>query len=446
MKENSGKLTMIEKLAYGFGDFGGVLTWSSISFFLSIYYTDSVGLSAASVGTLMLMTRLLDGFTDLIMGGIIDKTNTKYGKARPWVLISAPMLTIGFIFLFNVPQNLSGNGKLIYAYISYIFVAAIAYTASNLSYTTLMGLLTDLQEERNKVSSIRMMCSNASGMTVSLLTPFLLRYITYGKIAYIYGILSLILLCLTFLGTKERVKISQKKNSKTMKFKESVPLLLKNKYFLVATAVFLLSYTGNNLFNGSLVYYATYVLNNNELFGFLTLSATVPVLIGLPFVPGIARRHGKIKVMIAGFLLNVIGFLIIFFIAKDLVTTLLGTLIIGIGRIGILSNLFAFVADVVDYGEWKTGIRLDGMTNSVVSFGMKVGTGLGTALSSWILAWGDYVPNVEQSAKALLAIRMSASLVPLCILLVCITILAFCKLDKEYPQVAKELAERKQQL
>lgn len=446
MSKEGMKLGKLEKLAYGLGDTGGVLVWSSISFYLSIYYTDNVGLSAAAVGTLMLITRLLDGFSDLIMGGIIDKTNTRFGKARPWVLISAPVLAIGFILLFNVPMGLSDSGKLIYAYITYVFVAAVAYTASNLSYTTLMGLLTDRQEERNSISAIRLICSNAAGLTVAVATPLMLKSISYGKIAYIYAAFSLILLLVTFFGTKERVKIEKEKSSSSMKFKEMIPLLAQNKYFFVATALFLLGYTGNNMVNGGLVYYATYILNNNTYFSLLTLSVTIPIILGLPFVPRIAKKFGKTKVMIVGYTINLIGFLVIYFVAKDLVTTLIGTLLIGIGRTGVASNLFALVIDVVDYGEWKTGVRLDGMTNSIVSFGQKVGTGLGSAFVGWIIAWGGYVPNAEQSESSLRAIRLTVSGAPFVFLLTCIIILVFCKLDKESKQVQKELEERKQQL
>lgn len=143
------KINLKEKISYSIGDVGCNFVYVPITSFLMIYYTNSVGLGVAAVGTLMLIARLLDGVTDLSIGALIDKTNTRWGKTRPWILWSAPFMGIGLILLFNVPMGLSNGGKLIYAYITYIFLVSIVYTASNLSYCTLLSRISSNIQERS---------------------------------------------------------------------------------------------------------------------------------------------------------------------------------------------------------------------------------------------------------------------------------------------------------
>lgn len=152
MKE---KFSFREMLCYAFGDMGCNFIWTTVASFLMLYYTNSVGISAAATGTLMLITRLLDGVSDLVAGFAIDRTKTKWGKARPWILWTAPFMGIGLVLLFSVPETLPSGGKLVYAYITYILMAAVIYTACNLAYTTLLSLITPDPEIRSKISSIR---------------------------------------------------------------------------------------------------------------------------------------------------------------------------------------------------------------------------------------------------------------------------------------------------
>lgn len=439
------KITLKEKLAYGLGDSACNLVWSTITAFLTIYYTDSVGLAAIAVGTLMLVTRLLDGFSDLLMGAIIDKTNSKHGKARIWILLSAPMMAIGLILLFNVPSSLGNSEKLIYAYITYVFIAAIAFTACNLSYSALLGLMTNSQSERTSISAIRMIFANATGMLLALMTPIIVKQIGYGKVAWIYAILTFILLLITFAGTKERVHIQKESSSSSITLKQNVKMLFQNKYFAHATFIFLLNYTSNNLCNGAAVFYASYILGNSAYFGLLVIGMTLPVILGLPIIPRLVKKYGKCRIMKVGMLIQIAGYAFIFFIANSLPTVMLGMVLLGIGRTPIASNQFALVADVIDYGEWKTGIRLDGLTNSITSFGMKVGTGLGAAGVGWILAAGSYMPNEVQSPSSVLAIRAAFSLIPLVIVVINLLVISTCKIDKEYPKIAAELMQQREQ-
>jgi len=227
--------------------------------------------------------------------------------------------------------------------------------------------------------------------------------------------------------------------------KESIKMLVKNKYFARVTIIFLLNYTANNLCNGAAVFYASYILGNSAYFGLLAVGMTVPVILLLPTVPGLVKRFGRCKVMTVGMMIQVAAFAFVFFIARDFVTVMIGMIMIGVGRSAVASNQFALVVDVIDYGKWKTGIRLNGITNSITSFGMKVGTGLGAASVGWILAAGAYAPNTTQSPQAELAIRAAFALAPMILAAINMIITMRCKIDKEQETVLADLKERRKQ-
>lgn len=437
------KIKFSEKLAYGLGDVGANLVWSTIGSFLTIYYTDNVGIAAAVVGTMMLLTRLVDGLSDLVMGAIIQKTNTRIGKARPWFLVSIPMMSFGLIAVFNVPSSLGDTGKLVYAYATYIFIAAVAFTASNLSYSTMLSLMTNDREERTEMSAMRLFFAFVTILALSFLTPKLTEKFGFGKTAYIYAIGAAIALGITFFKTKERVNTLEGNKEKSIPLKKAFPVLFRNKYFLIATAFFLLTYTANTLCNGTIIYHVTYILGDRNYYGMVYAGMTIPIILGLPILPKIVTKIGRCRAMLIGYLTQFAGYVVLFTMADNVTLTLIGLILVGVGRMPVMSSIFAFVTDVIDYGEWKTGIRLDGLTNCVTSFGQKVGTGIGSAAIGWILAAGAYQANTVQSDSAIFAIKVALGLVPMCICAINVVLAATCKMDKEYPQIAKDLAERR---
>ena len=169
------KVSVKEKICYGIGSGGGNIITQILGTFLTAYYTDSVGIAAAAVGTMMLVARLLDGISDVLMGGIVDKTRTKWGKARPWILISAPVICIGLILTFNVPESLSSSAKLIYAYITYVFLNCIAFTAYMISHTALLSRVTLDVNDRQSMTSINQIVNNVVQLIV---TGFTIKFVT----------------------------------------------------------------------------------------------------------------------------------------------------------------------------------------------------------------------------------------------------------------------------
>ncbi|MDD3206017.1 MAG: glycoside-pentoside-hexuronide (GPH):cation symporter [Lachnospiraceae bacterium] len=446
--KNSNKPSWKEILAFAVGDGGCNLVWTTIGSYLTLYYTDSVGIAAATIGTLMLLSRLLDGISDLVMGSIIDRTHTRWGKARPWILWSAVPMGIGLILMFSVPSGLSDGGKLAYACISYVIMAAVIYTACNLAYNTLLSLEAPNPKDRVTMSSIRFFITMSFVLFINYNCNNFVGKFGWTGMATIFGIIAIGLLLITFLGTKERTNIEintskiQKPEEK-MSVKESFMLLFQNKYFLLLTAVFVINYTILGVNNGLGIYFAKDVLGSAGLMGTLTLCFILPKLLGNLVYPYINKFLGKWKSMMIGYVVELAGVLIMAFSEASFATAVTGLVCLGIGGIPHNAGLFAMVADVIDYGEWKTGVRLDGLTNSSTSFGMKVGAGLGSALVGWGLAWAAYDGKLAaQTAATIAGIKTVYTLIPAVLIIVGMIALFFCNVDKIYPQIAEGLSKK----
>ena len=226
---------------------------------------------------------------------------------------------------------------------------------------------------------------------------------------------------------------------------ESFKILFKNKYFLLLAIVFVINYTVLGVNNGLRIYYARDVLGNAGLMGTLTLCFILPKLIGNLIYPYINKLLGKWKSMMIGYVIELAGVLIMGLTQTSFTTAVIGLICLGIGGIPHNAGLFAMVADVVDYGEWKTGVRLDGLTNSATSFGMKVGAGLGSALVGWGLAWAAYDGKLAaQTAATIAGIKSVFTFVPAVLIVIGLVTLFFCNLDKIYPQIAAGLAKKKE--
>ncbi|GAA6376931.1 glycoside-pentoside-hexuronide (GPH):cation symporter [Firmicutes bacterium i23-0019-B6] len=446
------RVSVREKVCYGVGDIGANLVWTTVASFLTIYCTDVAGIAAGVVGTLMLIARLFDGVSDLFMGVIIDKTNTRWGKARPWVLWSAPPLVISLIMIFTVP-DISDNGKAIYMLLVYIFLAAVCFTASNLSYNTMLSLVTVEQHDRNVMNTFRFEFTMIAQLVINVITIPLVHFLGNGQkgwtcMSIIYAIVALGMFITTFAGTKERYKPIKKEVTKKEKKHpiKTVKILCKNKYFILITLAFAVIYVSLGLTSGSRIYYAKYVLGNEMLNSTMTMFNYIPTILTIMLVPVFANKFGKIKALFIGFLFYAAG--LVFEIAGPTALTMIytGLVLQGIGHAALYSCLFAIVGDVVDYSEWKDGIREEGLTYSVTSFGQKIGTGLGTAALGWILAVGNYNGTAAiQPDSAIFAIKALFLYLPLVITVIVLIIwYLFMGIDKIYPTVKKELQERRE--
>ncbi len=440
------RLSMGEKLSYGMGDCAANVYVAMASTFLTAYYTDTVGLAAMAVGTMMLVARIFDGVTDLIMGAIVDKTSSKYGKARPWVIWTAPFMLIGLILLFSVPSGVSDSGKLVYAYISYIFMNCIVYTANNLPYNALLSRMTLNVQDRATTASMRFVMTQVTTLIVNAVTATLVSSLGWFWLSVIYGIVEVIMLVICFTGCKEHL---DEDTSGTVKV-ENVPLstalpaLLKNKYFFLQALLFLFLYVNTVCVGATTYYFCNIVLGNIGVITLTSMAQTIPAIIANFINPALVQRYGKRKVMIAGSILMIIGSIVVGAAGSNIPAVLFGIIIKGFGMGPIMSGVFAMTADVVDYGEWKTGVRSEGLVNSCTSFGMKVGIGLGSAVCTWILAFGGYDGAAAvQTESAVAAIRFSFGYFGAILAAVCLVIILLINIDKHIGQIQKDLQAKR---
>lgn len=434
-----------EKIAYGLGDCAANVYVAMAGTFLTAFYTDTVGIAAAAVGTMMLLARILDGATDLMMGAIVDKTKSKYGKARPWVLWSAPLMCLGLILLFTVPSGLNAGGKLAYIYVSYIFMNCLVYTANNLPYNALLSRMTLNVQDRATTASIRFVMTQITTLIINAVTMPLVAAYGWVTTSVIFGIVEMVMLLVCFLFCKEH--IGEDAEAGTIKV-ENVPLnvalpsVLKNKYFYLQALMFLFLYIFVVAGGMSSAYFCNVVLQNPNLIAVCSSAQTIPAMIANFVNPSLVQKFGKRKLMMAGCVLMILGSCIVGLADTNLTLIVVGIAIRGFGMGPIMSGIFAMTADVVDYGEWKTGIRSEGLINSCTSFGMKVGIGLGSAVGTGILAMGGYLEGTApdmQPASAISAIKFEIGYLGAIISAVCLVLIILMNIDKHIKQIQADL-------
>lgn len=445
------RLGFAEKLSYGFGDCAANVYVAVAGTFLSAFYTDTVSIAVAAVGTMMLIARIFDGATDLVMGAIVDKTKSRYGKARPWVLWSAPFMCIGLILLFTVPNGLGSGGKLAYAYITYIFMNCIVYTANNLPYNALLSRMTLNVQDRASTASVRFVMTQATTLIINAITMPLVAKIGWVWLAVVFGVVEMAMLLVCFFGCKEHIgeEGGEGVKAESIPLKEALPGVLRNKYFYLQALSFLFLYIFVVGAGMSTAYFCNVVLLDPNLIGVLSAAQTIPAMIVNFINPMLVKRFGKRKLMMAGAVLMILGSCVIGLGGTNLPVIMVGIALRGFGMGPIMSGIFAMTADVVDYGEWKTGIRSEGLVNSCTSFGMKVGIGLGSAVGSAILAMGGYLEGtapVDQPASAIASIKFAFGYFGAIMAAIVLVLIILMNIDKNIKQIQADLEKKHAQM
>lgn len=443
------RLSLRERLSYGVGDVGGNLVFAPISAFLLFYLTDVVGIGAAIAGTLLLFGRVMDGTLDLIVGTLIDKTSTRWGKARPWILFSTPVLVISFVLLFNVPAGLSQGGRELYAFAFYFLCLGVGFVSSNLAYHTLLSVITSSTTMRVSLTVFRTFFALITTLVVNAITMPLITALGSGQSAWTgvmigYAGIATITFAVLFFGTRERVKPAVGANNVVM-----MPLglklrkLLSNPFFFLGFGLFFLTFILQGT-SGVGIYFASDVLGDPNSFGLLSVAQLAPMLLGLWFMPRVIGRFGKRRSILFGTVIVVVGSVITLIDPTNLTLVVLGTAVRGFGGIPAMASLFALVADIVDYGEWKHGARLDGMTYAAATAGQNFGAGLGIAIVGWVLAASAYDGQTAVQAPSAISAEIFLQLwFPLIVAIFTGIIVWFLNIDKYLPQIHVDLAARR---
>ena len=415
-------LRFTEKLGYGLGDTASNFFFQVFNIFLLYYYTDIFGLSAAAVGTMFLVTKVVDAVSDPIMGLIADRTNSRWGKFRPYLLWAAiPYAVCGYAMFAN--PDLSQNGKLIYAYVTYTLMM-LAYTAINVPYSALMGVISPSSLERTKVASYRFVCAFVAAWLIGTFVTPLKNILGGGDEALgfrltmlIFAVLSVALFWITFATTRERVVPAKADTNVRSDFRA----LLTNGPWLALFVAAILTLMSIAVRNGSLLYYFKYYVGDDGTPLFLIFDKTavflssglLAMVVGIMLTKTLSERFEKRSLMIVLSILNATLMMAFYIIPPDnywLMVTVncLAAFIIG----PTPALVWSMYADTADYGEWKSGRRTTGLVFSTLQFAQKMGLAVGAGFAGIILGWFGFVANEAQTETSLAGIRFLFSVLP----------------------------------
>ena len=441
------KISMREKIAYGLGDTSCNIVVGLTTSLLTFFYTDYIGVSVGMVGLIILISRFFDGGSDVIMGLIVDRTKSKYGKARPWVLWASIPYAIGCVLLFTVPPA-SDMVKAIYIFITYNFIQTVCYTALNLPYSSLAALMTRNQYERGSINAIRMALSPFGRILATAVTLPLVKALGDDQRAWImaaaiYGAIALALLLFCFFNTKERVQLTAEQADTKVPIGTSLKALLKNKYWALGLLLWAMLSVYMTLSGTSLSYYSKWILGNSLLTSPLYIAEQVPCIVLTFFIPLALKKVSKRNLALAGALICIAGQIGLIFDDGSFAFAMVSAICRGIGQAPLMGVVFSFIADSVEYGQYKTHLRLEGLIYSAASVGSKLGGGLMSAAFGWILSWAGYDGVLAVQSETTIR-TISALFVwgPIIVWGVTAVILLFHRLEKEYPAIMAELAAR----
>lgn len=408
------RLKKIQKIGYGLGDFGSNFSWTFISSFIMLYCTNIIKIDPAIIGSLFMISKIFDGISDIIMGRIIDKTNTKIGKAKIWYLISSLPTAVFTYLLFNVGENFRQNGKYIYVFVIYTLVGTIFYTMNNISYSAMTALCTKNKEDRIEMGSFRYFFAMIAIVFINSYTLNLIDFFGKGrkawsKLALIYSIIALMFLLIPVFSVDEIIDEGKDKNN-DLKFIQSLKILFKNKYFILIFLLHIFTYLSIALSSTMVVYFAKYILKNTNRLITINIFTYLPTICVLPFISKLTKRFSMRNSAIFGHMLSLIGGFILIFslIIKSFKLLLLGIFLKSLGTTPQTGVLNAMIAEVDDYSFLKFGKKLTGTIYSSVTFAIKLGSGIGLFLSGILLKIGKFDGEILiQGKKALEIINYS---------------------------------------
>jgi len=412
MNGANGRLSFAEKFGYGLGDMAANFIFQAMMALQLNFYTDTFGLTAAQAGTMFLVVGLGAAVFNPVMGVIADRTKTRWGRFRPWLLwTSLPFGIIG-ILTFTTP-NLSIGAKIVYAWVTYLLLRLV-YTANNVPYASLTGVMTDDPNERNSIASYRQLFANGAGFIVQSLAIPMVVFLGRGNNARGYQLtmgsflaLSVIFFLIAFAVTKERIQPDPKQDSSVL---QDLGDLMKNGPWIVLFLVTTFYFIALMIRGSVMLPYFKYCAGNQILFSWFNGFGLTALLVGVACSTALTKRIGKRTLFLWSMLLtSVFNISLLFFPATSTAPIIVLEILrqFAFGCSGPV--LWAMMGDVADYGEWKTGRRATGTVTSAVVFALWVGLALGGAIAGWLLSLYGYQSNAVQTEHALLGIRLTAS-------------------------------------
>lgn len=444
MNSSSHILSFKEKLGYSIGDTASHFVWDMVGFWLLFFYTDVYGISAAAAGSIMLIARFWDMAIDPIIGIVADRTNTRWGKFRPYILFGAlPYAVLAFL-TFTTPQ-LSETGKIIYAGATYVLLMT-AYAFINLPYSALGAVMTADTNERAGLNAYRFIAGFAGQFVVTGLALTMANFFGRGNKAMgfqytvlLFAFISLLFFFITFKTTRERVHPPKEQENS---LKNDLSNLIKNRAWIILALVGIISFIMFAMQNAAIAYYFKYYLNMEDNVQLFNVVGTVALIVALPLSKPLAARFGNKNVFIGSSLLSGLFFCLIYVGGStDVVLIYIFNILAKMTYAPAVPLLWTMIADSADYGEWKTGRRSTGLYFSAAVFAQKAGWGIGAAIAGWILSAAGFVPNVLQSVNALIGIKLLVSVIPGVLYMSCALFMLFYNIDSETTELMKKELE-----
>ena len=443
MNERAQKIRLSEKIGYAVGDAGLNLVFSTIATFLMFFLTDIFGVSTAAIVTLFLVTRMWDAVNDPIMGAIADRTKTRWGKYRPYLLWMAVPVAITFVLLFSAP-NLSSMGKIIWVWVIYILME-LMFTMVDIPYQSLLPMMTSDNSERNSLSAFRVFSMMLIVLFLNGATLPLVKILGganqargYQLTMIIYAFLFVALLLITFFTVKERVKPVSEAHAT---IKEDLKNLGKNRPLWILFLLFVFLFLTLSFRNTVILYYFTYNVGNQSLATPFMILGPLGYIIAMFFARLLPNKIGRKNTLIMCSVISVIGYSLFYFVNPQNIAVILILQFITSFFFGLpMPLLFTMSAEVVDYSEWKHKVRAPGIIASAASFSRKFGLAIGTSITAWILGFIGYIPNVTQTARSLLGIKVMMSLIPAAGCLIFLILVFFYPInEKVYAKICSDL-------
>ena len=453
-RNDTAPLSFKEKVGYGLGDMASNFYMGFFGLFLLYYYTDVFGISPAAAATMLLVTKVVDAISDPAMGLIADRTSSRWGKFRPYLLfVAIPYAILGYL-LFLGPE-FSDAGKLIYAYVTYTLVM-LAYTAINVPYSALLAVISPVAEERTKATQFRFVFASLGTLSVGAFTTQLVDFLGGGDevlgfrlTIILFAILSVLIFWITFASTRERITPAPHHSS----VREDISVLIRNISWVVLVGTGILVVVGLVARFASIVFYTKYYMQDEgELVwlifnktALLTSCGLIGQLIGALVTPMLAARFEKHHLVIAMNLLHAVLLAVCFVIPPEQFGLIVAVHSLGILTFGsIITLLFSMYTDCAEFGEWRTGKNTAGLTVSASMFSLKFGSAVGGALPGFMLAWFGFVANEVQTDTAITGIRLMFNVLPAVFFLLGGLLMFFYRIDKQtLHQVEAELHERR---
>ncbi len=445
------RISVGTRIAYGCGDTACNIVYGMISSLLTLFYTDYAGISPITVGIVMLVSRVFDGSSDLIMGFIVDRTKSRWGKSRPWLLWMMVPYGIAAVLMYTVPHT-TDFLKGIYIFVTYNLTTTVIYTAINVPYGSLSTMMTRDSYQQDMLSVFRMILSPVGRIisvtaTMPLVKLFGDDQSAWIKTMCIWVVIAMLLLLYCFLKCEETVKIQKKEADKKIPVGQSIKGLVTNKYFWCVLGLWSIQVIHQTVVGTDLPYYCKYIFGNDSwMYSVLYFLETVIMILGAMACPALIKRWGKRNVTLAGSILAIVSHLAVFLNPYSFYWFFAVTLIRSFGVSQLSATIFGMMGDVVEYGYWKNGYRQESLIFGGASLGFKVGTGITSAIMTGLLTYSGYISSttgsMTQPESAVHMIENIYKYGPLIIWGAAAVILLVYRLDKEFPQITAELEER----